>query len=146
MLTNQILVTFLDSVNFAVVVLAIAWAFRVVRFPDLSGDGTFVLGAFISAKLVNAGIPIGYCTALLVAVLCGGLCGIICAILNTRVRIPNLLCGILVTTGLYSMNLTLLGRPNADVAASETIFASVFTLGPMWRYILLIIIIAIIIQ
>jgi len=140
LLLNQILVTILDSANFAVVVLAVAWVFRVVRFPDLSGDGTFVLGAFISAKLATSTLlPLGHSTAIIVAIVCGGVCGAICAILNTRVKIPNLLCGILMATALYSMNLTFLGRPNSDVASSRTIFASIFALAPIWRHISLIV-------
>ena len=76
-------------------------------FPDLSIDGTFPLGACVTAVLILQGVnPWIACVG---AFVCGAAAGCVTGFLNIKLRISDLLCGILVMTGLYSVNLMITG-------------------------------------
>lgn len=105
---------------FAFVALAVFVSFRVLNYPDLTIDGSFPLGAAISARLILAGLdPF---VTLPLAVLGGLLAGTATGIIATRLRIHSLLASILVTTALYSVNLRVMGRSNIPLLNQETIF------------------------
>ena len=93
--------------------LGVYIALRVFDFPDITVDGTLTLGAAVAAVLlVRKADP-------LAATLAGGVAaavaGTITGILHTRLRIDRLLSGILVMTGLYSVNLRIMGRSNVPL-------------------------------
>jgi putative ABC transport system permease protein len=94
--------------------------FKVLAFPDLTVDGSFPLGAAVAAVLiVNGGDPFLATMAAFGAGLCAGLAT---ALLNTKLRIPALLAGILMMVGLYSINLRIMGRANLPLLREVTIF------------------------
>ena len=90
-------------------------------FPDLTVDGSFVLGAGVAAVLITNGVNPFLAT---LAALGAGLCaGLATSLLNTKLRIPALLASILMMVGLYSINLRIMGRPSLPLLREVTIFS-----------------------
>ncbi len=105
---------------YSVMAMGIYTTFRILNVPDLTVDGSFVLGMAVSAVLTISGHP---CLALLAAVAVGAMAGITTGLLQTKVGIHPILSGILVMTGLYTVNLaTMGGKSNLSVAGKETLF------------------------
>lgn len=128
--------TLSEALAFAVPAIGLAWSFKIVRFPDLSADGTFVLGAFIAAwccKYSGVGL-----LAVPLAIAGGALAGALCSTLNSHLKIPNLLCGILIATSLYSVNLFIMGGPNAHVPVETGVFAYAYRLSLEDRLLVLV--------
>lgn len=111
---------------YGLVAFAIYISFRVLDFPDLSVEGTFPLGAAVSAMLILQGVNPWIAT--LIAMLCGMLAGFITALLNVRFKILHLLASILVMYGLYSVNLRIMGRPNLPLLGETTILTPFYSL------------------
>jgi putative ABC transport system permease protein len=105
---------------FALVALGVYLTFRVLDFPDLTIDGSLPLGAALAATLITAGVN-PYWT-LPVSFVGGALAGVATALIATRLRIHSLLASILVTTGLITINLRVMGRSNIPLLNVETIF------------------------
>lgn len=110
-------------------------SYRVLDFPDLSVDGTYVLGASISAALIVRGgwHPIA---TLPIAMLGGMVGGLVTALLTTKLKIVGLLSGILTMLGLYSINLRIMGGANIPLLTTGTIYKSLKTLLPLPLYML----------
>ncbi|MGI5918159.1 MAG: ABC transporter permease [Christensenellales bacterium] len=107
---------------YAPMVLGVYITYSILDFPDLSVDGTFPLGAAVTAVCLLAGVdPI---IALLLSMLAGALAGFITGALHVYLKITNLLCGILVMTGLYSVNLRIMGKSNIALLKVTTLFPS----------------------
>lgn len=85
-------------------------SYRHLNFPDLTVDGSFPLGAAICAVSITSGLPVSLC--LLLSFAGGSLAGLMTALLNTRLKLTDLLSGILTMIALYSINLRIMGRPN----------------------------------
>ena len=85
-------------------------SFRMIRFTDITVDGTITLGAALTAVLITQGWSPWL--AALMAFLAGALAGTITGILHTRFKIQEILSGILMMTALYSINLRIMGRSN----------------------------------
>jgi len=117
---NLVPVTFSQSLVYSFLVLGIMIPFRLISFPDLTSEGSFPLGGCVCAALLLAGYnPI---LATLVAIAAGGLAGAATALIHLRFGINSLLAGILVFTGLYSINLRILGKSNAALFNADNIF------------------------
>jgi len=95
---------------YGLMALGVYISFRILRFPDLSVDGTFPLGAALTATMIVSGWnPFA---ASLVAAGAGAVAGAFTGILSSKFRIQGLLAGVLTMTMLYSLNLRIMGRPN----------------------------------
>lgn len=106
---------------YSILTLGVMISYQILGISDLSVDGTYPLGAVISAVLIKNGFSPWL--SLLFAMLGGGLAGSITGILNTKLKISNLLSGILVMTGLYSINLVIAGgRSNLPLLQEKTLF------------------------
>lgn len=105
---------------FGLVALAVLISFRILRFPDLTVDGSFPLGGATAATMISAGWDPFSATAL--ATLAGALAGSITGWLNVRLKIMDLLASILMMIALYSINLRVMGRPNVPLIAEPTVF------------------------
>ena len=92
---------------YSIMAMGVFITYSVLHFPDLSVDGTFPLGACVTAALILAGAHPVF--ALACAFLCGCAAGAVTGFLHVRLRISDLLSGILVMTGLWSVNLVILG-------------------------------------
>lgn len=95
-------------------------SFRILNVADLTVDGSFVLGAAASAMLTFNGMPFA---GILAAMITGAIAGIITALLQTKMGIQPILAGILTMTGLYSINLMVMGgRANIPLLNKANIF------------------------
>ncbi len=102
--------------------LGVYLTFRILDFPDLTVDGSFVTGAAVAATLIVNGVNPFLATT--VAILAGFIAGCITGILHTYGKINALLSGILMMIALYSINLRIMGRPNIPLLSQETAFSS----------------------
>lgn len=111
---------------YALVAVGVYLSFRTLQFPDLTVDGSFPLGAAVTAAMIISGHhPI---VATLTAMLAGACAGFVTAWMATHLRMLNLLAGILTMTALYSINLRIMGgRPNLALLGQETIFTLAFS-------------------
>ena len=104
---------------FGIMALGVYLTFQVLNFPDLSVDGTFPLGAAITAKIIfSGGHPV---VAIWWAIIAGALAGGLTAFFHTRLKFTNLLSGILTMTLLYSVNLRIMGKSNIPLLGKVTI-------------------------
>ncbi|WP_345666931.1 ABC transporter permease [Wohlfahrtiimonas larvae] len=106
---------------YGIVGMGIYLTFRVIDFPDLTCDGSFVLGAAISSILIKYGYNPYF--ALLIAIMGGMVAGSVTGILNCYFKVTDLLAGILVAFMLYSVNIHVMGGiPNISLMGAKTIF------------------------
>jgi len=112
-----------EGLVFGFVAIGVYLTFRVLGFPDLTVDGSFALGAAVAAVLIVQGVSPFLATLAAFGV---GLCaGLATSLLNTKLRIPALLAGILVMVALYSINLRIMGGANVSLLREVTIFDQV---------------------
>lgn len=105
---------------YALVALALFLSFRVLNIADMTTDGSFTLGCAVSATIAVAGHPL---LALPAAMLAGAAAGAVTAMLQTKFRIPSILAGIITNTGLYTVNLAVMGfSSNVNMMKTETLF------------------------
>jgi putative tryptophan/tyrosine transport system permease protein len=105
---------------YAIMALGVYLSFRILDFPDLTVDGSFVTGAAVSAVLIVNGVNPFLAT--LVALIVGFLAGCITGVLHTKGNINPLLSGILMMIALYSINLRIMGKSNVPLLQEETVF------------------------
>lgn len=95
-------------------------SFRILNIPDLTAEGSFTFGLAASAALTVVGHPI---LGLIVGMLAGALAGFITAFLQTKMMVHPVLAGILTMSGLYSINLLIMGESsNLSLIGHDTIF------------------------
>lgn len=107
---------------YAFVAIGVYLTFRTLQFPDLTVDGSFPLGASVCAMMISSGFnPV---LATFCALLAGAAAGLLTALLATKLKMLNLLAGIVTATGLYSINLRIMGgKPNISLLGDSTIFS-----------------------
>ena len=105
---------------FGLVALSVLISFRILRFPDLTVDGSFPLGGAVAAVLIGADVDPFIAT--LAAMAAGALAGALTGWLNIRLKIMDLLASILVMIALYSINLRVMGAPNIPLITDPTVF------------------------
>ena len=105
---------------FAFLGLGVLITFRFFRFPDLTAEGSYPLGGAVVAALLVAGIDPFLAT--LVATLAGAAAGIATALVHTKLRINNIIAGIIVMTALYTVNLRVMGKANTPLLTTPTVF------------------------
>ena len=119
---------------YALVALALYLSYRTLNIADMTTDGAFTLGCAVSATLAVAGHPI---LAIPAAMIAGALAGFVTAFLQTKMKIPSILAGIITNTGLYTVNLAVMGfSSNVNMLKSATVFTMVKPLmGSLYRLI-----------
>lgn len=117
---------------FGLVALGTFITFRVLRFPDLTVEGSFPLGAAVASTLIVAGMN-AY-LASLVAIAAGAAAGYVTAWMAVRLKILHILASILTAIALYSINLRIMGRPNMPLLGQVTAFSPLGQL-PLPSYI-----------
>ncbi|PRR81125.1 ABC transporter permease [Clostridium vincentii] len=105
---------------FGLVAMGVYITYKILDFPDLSVEGSYPLGASIVAILLVNGVNPWVAT--FVALLGGAGAGFLTAFLHVKLKITNLMSGILVMMGLYSINLTIMGKSNTPLFNTEHIF------------------------
>lgn len=106
--------------------------FRIHNFPDITVDGSFVTGAAMTAVLIVSGV--NPWIALFLSFLAAGAAGAITAFIHTRFAINGLLAGILVMTGLYSINLHIMGRSNIPLLSETGLMTWIKHINPGMPY------------
>ncbi len=135
MLSGAVILSALElGCIYALVALALLVSFRILNIADMTTDGSFTLGCAVSATVAVAGHPI---LALPAAMLAGAAAGSITALLQTRFRIPSILAGIITNTGLYTVNLAVMGfSSNVNMLKTGTVFTLLRPLlGPGYRIV-----------
>ncbi len=105
---------------YGILALGLYITYTILNFPDLTVDGSFPLGASVAVALITAGInPL---LALAASFAAGVLAGMITGLIHVKLGVRNLLSGIIVMTGLYTINLWIAGQANVPIFANDTIF------------------------
>lgn len=127
---------------FSLVAMGVYITYKILDFPDLSVDGTYPLGAAVCATLLVAKVnPILACV---VAALTGALAGMVTGLLHVKLKIDNLMSGILVMIGLYSINLRIMGKANIPLFNEANLFKG--SLDPLIVIIIFVVICKIILD
>jgi len=105
---------------FSLVALGVLISFRLLRFPDLTVDGSFPLGGAVCAVIISQGGNPFVASA--AATIAGAAAGLVTGWLNVRLKIMDLLASILMMIALYSINLRIMGGPNVPLINDETLF------------------------
>ena len=107
---------------YALVALALFLSFRILNIADMTTDSAFTLGCAVSATVALAGHPF---LALPAAMAAGACAGIVTATLQTKWGVPSILAGIITNTGLYTVNLAVMGfSSNVNMLKATTIFSA----------------------
>ena len=107
------------GLEYAMLALGVYITFRILNIPDLTVDGSFTFGLSVSAVFSAAGHPF---LGLLMALLAGAVAGCVTGLLQTRWGIHPILAGILTMSGLYTINITVMGSPNISLINSNKFF------------------------
>ena len=106
---------------YSLVAMALFLSYRVLNIADMTTDGCFILGAAVSVTFAAAGHPV---LAIPAAMLAGVMAGFVTAFLQTCLKVPSILAGIITNTGLYTINLMVMGwSANVSLLKTETIFS-----------------------
>lgn len=116
---NLIIGAFTIGLILSLLSLGMLISFRMIKFTDITVDGSITLGASLSAVLIMAGWSPWL--AITMAFLAGAVAGSITGILHTKFKIQEILAGILVMTALYSINLRIMGRSNIPLLDTKTV-------------------------
>ncbi len=119
---------FEQGLLYSFLVLGVFFTFRVLDFPDLTVDGSLVLGAGATAILVTNGVSVFLATG--VGVIAGACAGVVTGLIHILLKSgssdtnygPKLIAGILTTTALYSINLRVMGRSNVPLLHEKSMF------------------------
>ena len=109
-----------EGLLFSIVSMGVYITYKILDFPDLSVDGTYPLGAAITAVLLINGV--NPWLAIIISAVGGAIAGGTTAFLHVKLKISNLMSGILVMIALYSVNLRVMGKSNTPLFSTKTIF------------------------
>ena len=112
---------------YGILALGVYITYKILDFPDLTVDGSFPLGAAVTAALLKSGVN-PYLT-LPVAFLAGAAAGLCTGLIHVKCRVRDLLSGIIMMTALYTVNLMVAGTNNVPLFSKETIFKNEFLSG-----------------
>ena len=105
---------------YGIMALGVYITYKILDFPDLTVDGSFPLGGAVTAALIKGGVN-AYLT-LPAAFLAGAAAGICTGLIHVKLKVRDLLSGIIMMTALYTINLTVAGTNNVPLFSQETIF------------------------
>lgn len=113
-----------EGLIYAIMALGVYITYKILDFPDLSVDGTFPMGAAVTAMLILKGVhPVA---TLFLAFLTGAIAGCATGLIHVKLKVRDLLSGIIMMTALYSINLRIAGKANVPIFSKETIFENAF--------------------
>ena len=140
-----ILSVFEQGMIYAIMGLGVYITYKILDFPDLTVDGSFPLGAAIAAAMISRDMnPL---LAVLVACAAGAVVGFLTGLIHVKLKVRDLLSGIIMMTALYTVHLRIAGRANLPIYGKATIFDngivnSIFT-GPLAQFKTVIIILVV---
>lgn len=113
-----------EGLIYAIMALGLYITYKILDFPDLSVDGTFPMGAAVTAMLILKGVHPAL--TLLLSFAAGVLAGCITGLIHVKLKVRDMISGIIVMTALYSVNLRIAGKANLPIFSKETIFENAF--------------------
>ena len=116
-----------EGLIYAIMALGLYITYKILDFPDLSVDGTFPMGAAVTAMLILKGVHPAL--TLVLSFAAGLLAGCITGLIHVKLKVRDLLSGIIMMTGLYSINLHIAGRANVQLFSFNTLFKNDFISG-----------------
>lgn len=116
-----------EGLVYAIMALGVYITYKILDFPDLSVDSTFPMGAAITAVAIIGGMP--PVLTLPLTFLAGALAGCATGLIHVKLKVRDLLSGIIVMTALYSINLRIAGKANLPIFSQQTIFDNDFLNG-----------------
>lgn len=134
---------------YGIMALGVYITYKILDFPDLTVDGSFPLGAAVTAVMVTKGIPAGF--ALPVSFLAGALAGALTGFIHVKLKVKDLLSGIIMMTVLYTVNLRTAGRANLPFYKEPTIFDNDAVNGVLgqtgrWQTVIVMIVIVLLVK
>ncbi len=117
---NMIISAVSQGLLWSILALGLFVSFRILDLADMTTEGSFPLGAAVAVQAITLGA--NPYIAIIFAIIAGSSAGLITGFLITKLQIPSLLAGILTMTGLYSINLRVMGRANISLLGKDTIF------------------------
>ena len=113
-----------EGLIYAIMALGLYITYKILDFPDLSVDGTFPMGAAVTAMLILKGVhPV---LTLVLSFAAGLLAGCITGLIHVKLKVRDLLSGIIMMTALYSINLRIAGKANLPIFSKETMCENTF--------------------
>lgn len=119
------LITILEQgLIYGILGLGVYITYKILDFPDLTADGSFPLGAAVTAALIGNGVnpyltlPVAFCA--------GALAGVCTGLIHVKGKVRDLLSGIIMMTALWTINLRIAGTSNVPLFSKETIFKNSF--------------------
>ncbi|HEL1554963.1 TPA: ABC transporter permease [Streptococcus equi subsp. zooepidemicus] len=124
---SLILSSLSQGLLWSIMAISVYLTFRILDIADLTAEGSYPLGAAICATGIVSGVSPLLATFL--AFVGGLLAGLVSGLVHTKLKIPALLTGIITLTGLYSVNLKVLGRANVALLRQRTLVTQLYDLG-----------------
>ena len=125
--SNVVLTAISQGLLWAIMAIGVFITFRILDLADLTAEGAFPLGAATTTIMIIRGINPIFAT--LGGFVAGMLAGAVSGFMHTKMKIPALLTGIITLTGLYSVNLLVLGSANVSLSGHNTLVTMVMDLG-----------------
>ena len=126
-MTNLIISTIAQGLLWALLALGVFITFRILDVADLTVEGSFPMGAAISAVLITMGV--NPWITVIVAGIGGMIAGAVTGWIHTKVKIPAVLAGILTMIALYSVNLHIMGKANISLLRMDTVYSAIHSMG-----------------
>lgn len=120
---NFVLSSLSEGLLWSIMAIGVYLTFRILDIADMTAEGAFPLGAAVVASQIQAGRNPWLAT--LLAFLAGMIAGLVSGILHTKMKIPALLTGIVTLTGLYSINIKIMGEFPISLLAMPVPFSKV---------------------
>lgn len=135
---------------YGIMALGVYITYKILDFPDLTVDGSFPMGAAITAVMITKGLPA--ILTLPVCFLTGAFVGMLTGLIHVKLKVRDLLSGIIMMTALYTVNLRIAGRANLPFYKEATVFdndltRSIFTgaLAP-WKTVIVMFVIMVVVK
>lgn len=123
-IVNILIGVLIEGLIYGIVSLGTYISFKILSMADMTVDGSFPLGMAVSAILIVKGVsPV---LAIIIAIILGAISGFVTGIIHVKLKVRDILAGIIVMTGLYSINLRITGRANLPIYKYDNIFKNPF--------------------
>ena len=135
---------------YGIMALGVYITYKILDFPDLTVDGSFPMGAAITAVMITNGVP-----AILTRPVCflaGALAGVLTGLIHVKLKVRDLLSGIIMMTALYTVNLRIAGRANLPFYKEVTVFDNSLVNGicqgalASWKIVLVMVVITVVVK
>ena len=135
---------------YGIVAMGVYITYKILDFPDLTVDGSFPMGAAITAVMITNGVPA--ILTLPVCFLVGALAGVLTGLIHVKLKVRDLLSGIIMMTALYTVNLRIAGRANLPFYKEVTVFDNGLVNGicqgalASWKIVLVMVVITVVVK